>query len=183
MDIAARFYAEEFSVFLFGYLRYGKSKVNPTEKGTYKDAEGAFQYLQKKLGIPASRIVPVGESMGGGIVVDLCTRHHLRGAMLISSSTGLSQVMSHFYPGRPWNNKFTNIYDASIKISKMLSPVLIIHGDSDDLVPFKQGKELFRQANPPKVFYRVRGAGHNDIYEMGGNKLFKRIKEFVKKLK
>jgi pimeloyl-ACP methyl ester carboxylesterase len=45
VDIAARFYAEEFSVFLFDYLGYEKSKVNPTGKGIYKDAEGAFQYL------------------------------------------------------------------------------------------------------------------------------------------
>jgi hypothetical protein len=42
--------------------------------------------------------------MGGAIVVDLCTRHHLRGTVLISSATGFSQVMSHPYTGRPWNN-------------------------------------------------------------------------------
>ena len=178
-DIAAKFYAEGFSVFLFDYRGYGKSEGEPTEKGTYKDAEGALEYLRKEVGIPISRIVPVGESLGGAVVVDVCTRYDFRAAVLISPSTRFSEVMSHLYPDRPLDEKFDGIYDSSRKISKIHSPVLIVHGDRDDLVPFKQGKALFEKANVPKAFYRVRGAGHNDIYEMGGKELFKRIKEFV----
>lgn len=60
--------------------------------------------------------------------------------------------------------------------------MLIIHGNRDELVPFKHGRELFQKANFPKAFYRVRGASHNDIYEVGGEELFKRIKAFVEKL-
>lgn len=180
-DIAARFYAQGFSVFLFDYRGYGKSKGKPTEKGTYKDAEGALQYLLEKFGIPVSRIVPVGESMGGAIVVDLCTRFNFRAAVLISCASSLSQVMCHLYPDRAWNRKFSGIYNSSMKISQAHSPMLIVHGDMDELVPFDQGKELFQRANFPKAFYRVRGASHNDIYEVGGEQLFKRIREFVKK--
>jgi len=176
VDIAARFYAEGFSVFLFDYRGYGKSKGEPTEKGTYKDIGGAFQHLHQKLGIPVSRIVPVGESMGGAIVVELCTHYPFRAAVLISPAISLSQVISHLYPGHPINRKFAGIFDSSVRI-------LIIHGDTDELVPFKQGKELFQRANSPKAFYRVRGAGHNDLYETGGKELFKRIREFVDKPK
>lgn len=183
VDIATRFYGEEFSVFLFDYRGYGKSEGEPTEKGTYKDAEGALQYLRKKLDIPLSRIVPVGESMGGAIVVDLCTRHNFRAAVLISSATNLSEVMSHLYPGYPLNERFSGIYDISAKISNVHSSILIIHGDADELVPFKQGRELFRRANSPKAFYRVRGGSHNDVYEKGGKRLFGHIRQFVHQTK
>jgi fermentation-respiration switch protein FrsA (DUF1100 family) len=182
-DIAARFYNEGFSIFLFDYRGYGKSKGEPTEKGTYKDGEGALQYLHEKLGIPLSRVVPIGESMGGAIVVELCMHYNFRGAVLISPALSLSQVLYHLFPDRPLNEKFAGIYDSSKKISRVHSPMLIVHGDRDELVPFKQGKELFRKANSPKVFYRVRGTGHNDIYEIGGKELFKRIREFVEKSK
>jgi fermentation-respiration switch protein FrsA (DUF1100 family) len=183
VDITARFYAEGFSVFLFDYRGYGKSKGDPTERGTYKDAEGALRYLHGKLGVPFSRIVPIGESMGGAIVVELCTHYNFRAVVLISSALSLFEVMSHRSPDRLLNKKFKGIYDSSKKISRVHSPILIIHGDMDGLVPFTQGKELFRRANHPKVFYRVRGADHNDIYEMGGKELFKGIKEFIEKLK
>jgi pimeloyl-ACP methyl ester carboxylesterase len=181
VDIAARFYDEGFSVFFFDYRGYGKSEGKPTEKGTYKDAEGALRYLYKRLKIPFSRIVPVGESMGGAIVVELCTHYNFRAVILISSAISLSQVMSHLSPNRPINKKFAGIYDLSKQIPKIHSPILIVHGDADELVPFKQGKELYRKANPRKVLYRVRGAGHNDLYEMGGRDLFKRIREFIEK--
>lgn len=179
VDIIARFYAEGFSVFLFDYRGYGKSEGEPTEKGTYKDAEGALNYLHAKLRIPLSRIVPVGESMGGAVVVELCTGYNFRAAVLISPATSLSQVMLHLYPDRPLQKKIAAIYDSSRKISKVHSPLLIVHGDMDELVPFKQGKELFQKANFPKIFYRVQGSGHNNIYEVGGEALFKRIKRFI----
>jgi hypothetical protein len=183
VDIAAKFYDAGFSVFLFDYRGYGKSEGRPTEKGTYKDAEGATKYLQEKLGIPLSRTVAVGESMGGAVIVHLCTRYNFRTAVLISSATSLSQVMSHLFSDRPLNEKFAGVYDSSNKISRVHSPMMIIHGDVDELVPFTHGKELFLRANPPKVLYRVRSAGHNDVYEKGGKRLFERIREFVHQTK
>jgi uncharacterized protein len=183
VDIAAKLHAEGFSVLFFDYRGYGKSEGEPTERGTYKDAEGALGYLSKELGIPIPRIVPVGESMGAAVVVDVCTRYDFRAAVLISPSTRFCDVMSHLYPDRSLDKKFDDIYDSSRKISKIRSPVLIVHGDRDEWVPFKQGKELYEKASIPKAFYRVRGAGHNDVYEMGGKELFKRIGEFVRQRK
>jgi fermentation-respiration switch protein FrsA (DUF1100 family) len=179
VDIAARFYNEGFSVFLFDYRGYGKSRGEPTERGTYKDVEGALQYLHGKLNIPLSRIVPIGESMGGAIVVELCTHYDFRASVLISTATSLFQVMVHLFPEQPLNKKFIGIYDSSRKIAKIHSPMLIIHGDQDELVPFEQGWGLFQRANHPKVFYRIHGAGHNDIYEIGREKFFKRIRKFI----
>jgi fermentation-respiration switch protein FrsA (DUF1100 family) len=179
VDIAAKFHDEGFSIFLFDYRGYGKSEGKPNEKGTYKDAEGALRYLHGKLSIPLSRIVPIGESMGGAIVLKLCISYNFRAVVLISPSLSLSRVLSNLYPNLPLHEKFAGAYDSSKKISKVHSPILIVHGDTDELVPFTHGQELFQCANPPKLFYRVREAGHNDIYEVGGKTLFDRIKTFI----
>jgi hypothetical protein len=52
-------------------------------------------------------------------------------------------------------------------IGKVHMPVLIVHGDADDVVPFRLGRELYRLANQPKSFIDVVGGGHNDLPEMG----------------
>ena len=179
VDIAAKFSKHGLSVFLFDYRGYGKSEGDPTEQGTYQDAEAALRYLRTKLKIPLSRIVPVGESMGGAIVIELCTHYDFPAAVLISPGVSLARIMSHLYPRHKLRNKFAGIYDSTEKISKVRSPIMIIHGDADELVPFGHGKELFRKAKTSKVFYRIRGAGHNDIYEVGGERFFRSIREFV----
>jgi len=179
VDIAAKFYDEGFSIFLFDYRGYGKSEGKPNERGTYKDAKGALHHLRKKLGIPLSRIVPVGESMGSAIVIELCVSYNFRAVVLISPPFSLSRTLSYLYPNLLLNEPFAGAYDSSKKISKVHSPILIVHGDIDDLVPFTHAEELFQRANPPKFFYRVRGAGHNDIYKVGGTTLFERIKTFI----
>jgi hypothetical protein len=70
-------------------------------------------------------------------------------------------------------------FDNLSKIPRLKVPKLFIHGDSDSLVPYTQGRELFDTASPPKAFYTIRGADHNDTYLVGGSTYFRRIREFV----
>ena len=50
-------------------------------------------------------------------------------------------------------------------------PLLIVHGDRDDVIPFRFGRELFDLANQPKTFVRIAGGGHNDLPQYGLYKL------------
>jgi hypothetical protein len=58
-------------------------------------------------------------------------------------------------------------------------PVLIIHGDRDQIIPFQFGEQVFAAALPPKEFYRVDGADHNNLYSIGGTTYFRRLRQFV----
>ena len=49
------------------------------------------------------------------------------------------------------------------KIDKVSSPVLIIHGTLDGVVPYVHGKELYDKVVNPYKFVSLEGAGHNDI--------------------
>ena len=60
-------------------------------------------------------------------------------------------------------------------------PKLIIHGDQDDIIPIELGRQVYEAAKPPKEWYVVQGAGHNDTYVMGGRAYFSRLAEFIRK--
>ena len=41
-------------------------------------------------------------------------------------------------------------------------PLLVVHGDRDQTIPYAFGREIFARAREPKWFYRVRGGRHID---------------------
>ena len=58
------------------------------------------------------------------------------------------------------------------------TPILIMHGEKDDIVPFSMGKELYEKANDPKYFY----FSADDDHMMEFNpKLLSEIKNFIEK--
>jgi len=63
-------------------------------------------------------------------------------------------------------------YDSMAKIREVRVPLLVLHGDRDDIVPFEHGRRLFEAANEPKTFYAIRGAHHNDTFVAGGRAYF-----------
>ena len=73
------------------------------------------------------------------------------------------------YPFLPVHLLVRNRYDSLNLIRQIHRPLLILHGDLDETVPFVQGQKLFEAANPPKQFQVLPGARHNDTY-YGGNK-------------
>jgi fermentation-respiration switch protein FrsA (DUF1100 family) len=71
-------------------------------------------------------------------------------------------------------------YNNREKITRITVPKLIIHGEDDRLVPFSMGQRLYKEAKPPKSFFPVNGADHNDTYIIGGKEYFKTLSEFIK---
>lgn len=58
-------------------------------------------------------------------------------------------------------------------------PVLVIHGEQDDIIPLEMGRTVFDAAPEPKSLYLVPGAGHNDCYVIGGQPYLQRIRDFM----
>jgi fermentation-respiration switch protein FrsA (DUF1100 family) len=57
-----------------------------------------------------------------------------------------------------------------------------LHGDHDGIVPYEHGRRLFEAAAPPKSFFTIRGAGHNDTYIVGGSSYFEQMRTFIDRL-
>ena len=170
------------SVFLFDYRSYGKSqKYDPSENGLYQDAVGAYDYLTRIRKIRAERIVLFGRSIGASVAGDLATRRPAAALILESPFPSIEAVARFHYGGLPVHWLLGAEYRLIDRLPQLSLPKLIIHGDRDDIVPIELGRQVFDAEKPPKEWYVIPGADHNDTYEVGGVSYFRRLGEFIKR--
>ena len=170
------------NVFLFDYRGYGRSKGRPTEKGTYLDADAALGYLRSRSDVSSGRIIYFGRSLGAAVAVELATRQQPYGLILESPFLSVRHMARLAYRFLPIWAVVIDRYDSLAKIAKVEAPVLVLHGDEDDTVPIKAGKKLFDAVSAPKEFFTVQGAGHNDVYIVGGRSYVTALQAFVERL-
>ncbi|OQW35499.1 MAG: peptidase [Nitrospira sp. SG-bin1] len=171
------------SIFLFDYRGYGKSQgVRPSEKGLYEDAYGAYDYLTKGRKIRAERIVLFGRSLGASVAGELATQRPATGLILESSFSSIEAVARLHYGGFLAHWFLGAEFRLVDRLPNLSLPKLIIHGDRDDIIPIKLGRHIFDVAKPPKEWYVIQGADHNNTYLVGGRAYFLRLAEFIKKV-
>jgi fermentation-respiration switch protein FrsA (DUF1100 family) len=148
------------SVLAFDYRGYGRSEGRPSEQGLLQDARAARQWLARRARIAENDIVLMGQSLGGAVAIDL-TSDGARGLILASTFTSFPDVaQSHVIV--PVKSLTTIEFNSLEKIRHYAGPVLISHGDADEVVPFEQGRLLYEAAPGPKRFVRIPGGRHND---------------------
>lgn len=164
-------------VLLLDYRGYGLSEGRPSEAGVYADARAALAHLRDARGVPDSRSVLFGRSLGGAVAVELARGRELAGVVLESTFSSMRDVARlHFGPlGALSGSRF----ESAAKIGEMRSPLLFIHGDRDEIVAHELGRRLFERAPEPKSFETLAGAGHNDTVQVGGRAYFERIRAFL----
>ena len=170
------------NVFLFDYRGYGRSRGRPTEKGTYLDADAALAYLRSRSDVSQEHIIYYGRSLGAAVAVDLATRHPPYGLILESPFPSVRYMARQAYSFLPAWPLLRARYDSLAKMATVEAPVLVLHGDNDNLVPIEAGRKLFDAAREPKDFYTVQGAGHNDSYIVGGQLYFTALQAFEDRL-
>ena len=163
-----------FAVFAYDYQGYGTSQGTASEYNAYRDIEAAYNYLTQQLGVPAKQIIVYGRSVGGGPTIDLASRQKVGGLVVESSFVSVFRVLTRI-PLLPFD-KFVNID----KIGKVRSPVLVIHGKADEVVPFWHPEQLFAAAKQPKFNFWVDRAGHNDLMEVAGEGYAETLRDFAK---
>ena len=85
------------NVLLFDYRGYGKSEGRPSEEGTYRDAQAAYQWLRQS-GFAATNIFVYGESLGGAIAAELVLREPAGGLILEGSPTSIADMGAPLFP-------------------------------------------------------------------------------------
>ncbi len=168
------------AVFIFDYRGYGLSAGRPTEEGLYQDALAAYSYVTTTRQVEATRLVIFGRSLGAAVAGDLASRQPAAGLILESAFPSIAAMAKAHYYGLPAHLLLISRFDLAHRLQRIRMPVLVIHGDRDATVPVQLGQEVFQAARPPKEFYIVGGADHNDLYQVGGREYFERLRRFVK---
>ena len=159
IDYAHMFRALDYHTLLVDYRGYGRSTGNPSEEGTYRDAQAAWQWLRDR-GTAEREIVLFGESLGGGVASWLAVRYAPRALVLASSFTSIPDLGAEVYPFLPVRRISRFSYNTLERLASVKAPVLVIHSPGDELIPFTHGQRLYEAAREPKAFLEVSG-GHN----------------------
>lgn len=150
------------SVLIFDYPGYGKSGGKPTEASCYESGDAVLKWLADAKHVPYERVIVYGESLGGGVAVEMARRHDHRALVLMKTFTSLPAIGQQRYPWLPVKWLMRNQMDNLAKIGELQRPVFIASATNDMTVPFEMGKQLFDAAREPKVFFTLEGIGHND---------------------
>jgi uncharacterized protein len=169
-------------VVLIDYRGYGKSAGRPREEGIYRDATAAYRWCVEHQPATPKGIVFIGESIGGAVAIDLEARFPAAGLVVQSTFTSAWDMAKTMLPIGLLQPLARIRFDSEAKLAKITCPVLLIHGDRDEIVPFRMGERLFEVAPGPKYFYRVPGAGHNDLLWVAGDEYTARLRDFVNRL-
>ena len=161
---------EGYGVLMVGYRGYGGNPGTPSEKGLVADARAALDFLVG-LGISGTRMVMYGESLGSSIALQLAIERRAGVVVLEAPATSMSDVAAATVPFFPIRWLLLDRFDCLSRIAEIRSPLLIIHGERDTIVPIRFGRTLFERAAEPKRAHWLPDAGHNDLARHGSIQL------------
>jgi len=167
------------SILLLDYRGYGRSAGKPSEEGLYLDGEAAVAYLRSRQDLEAQPLVLYGQSLGANVAVEVARRTLPEGLVLEAAFPSLAYMARLHYPFVPVWPLLAGKYDAQATIQEVATPLLLLHGEWDRIVPLDGGRAVFDAAVGPKDFYVVKGAGHNDPFIVGGEGYFGALRTFL----
>ncbi|MGB6326279.1 MAG: alpha/beta hydrolase [Methylocella sp.] len=167
--------ASGYGLLAISYRGYGGSTGSPTQKGLMQDGETAYLEARAR-GYGGDRIVLMGESLGTGVATALAAKHEAAALVLDSPYSSAMDVAAAHYAIFPVNWLMFDRFRSDLAIGDMHIPILVVHGDEDDVVPISLARRLFELANEPKTFMLVSGGKH---LVLGLAEVFPRVREWI----
>ena len=178
LDSLLLFHHLQMSVLIFDYRGYGQSEGQPSEQGTYTDALAAWEYLLTQKSKQPAEIVIFGRSLGAAIAAELATRVRPGALILESAFTSVPDLASEIYPFLPARLLSRFSYDTRTRLDSLASPLLIIHSNDDEIIPYSHAQRLYAAAHEPKQLLNISG-GHNDGFLVSGNRYTEGLRRFL----
>ena len=163
---------------IIAWRGFSGNNGKPSEKGLYIDGNSAIEWL-KNLGLTESDIVIYGESLGTGVATEIAQSNNYAGLVLETPFTSMIDAAKNFYPYIPVSLLLKDKYDNQNKIKNINTPVLVMHGEVDQIVPFRMGKKIYEIANQPKYSHFTKFDDHMMEYD---EKLLFALKTFINSL-
>jgi fermentation-respiration switch protein FrsA (DUF1100 family) len=168
-------------VLLFDYRGYGRSSGRPGEEGTYRDARAARAVLLRQPEVGDSPILYLGESLGGAVALALALESPPAGLILQSAFTSVRDLARLHYPFIP-RAAVPDAYPSLSLVRRLTTPLLVLHGERDEIVPISHGRALFEAAPGPRRMEVFPGLGHNDLVPLAGAAYAEAIASWAKGL-
>jgi hypothetical protein len=178
LDSIEIFQELDLDVLIIDYRGYGQSSGSTSEQGTYLDAQAAWDYLVDSRGIAPGNIVIFGRSLGGAVASWLAARATPAAVILESCFTSGPDMGARLYPFLPVRLITRLKYPVKEHVKLVSSPLLIIHSQQDEIIPFDMGQSIFAAAPEPKEMLVISG-DHNGGFLMNRHQYLAAIGKFL----
>ena len=163
---------------IIAWRGFSGNKGKPSEKGLYDDGQSAINWL-KNNGLDEKNLILYGESLGTGVATHLAQNKNFAGIILETPFTSMIDAAKTFYPYIPVKLLLKDKFENQKKIKNINLPILIMHGEVDQIVPFSMGKKIYEIANEPKYSYFTKYDNHMMEFD---ERLVNAIKSFIESL-
>lgn len=153
-------------IYMMSYRGFSGSTGKPSEAANVADAKRAYDDLAS-LGVAAQDILVYGESLGSGVAVQVAAEKPCAGLILDAPYTSIVEIAASQYPWLPVRTMLLDRYESDKHIANVRCPVLVIHGEKDEIIPVGMGRAIFEKANEPKKLVTFPNAGHADHWMFG----------------
>lgn len=164
--LMARLAARGFGIAALNYRGAGGAPGKPSQAALTADAVALYDGLDELIGapVPPRRRVIWGVSLGAALAVQLAARRDGAAMVLESPFNRLCEAAELHYPIFPVCLLLPyERWDSAAAIAGLRLPVLVLHGEADQIIPVTQGRRLFAAATEPKRLITYPGYGHNDL--------------------
>ena len=149
---------------IIAWRGFNGNKGKPSERGLYLDGKSAIDWLKKK-GVDEKNLILYGESLGTGVATHLAQNKNYAGVILETPFTSMVNAAKNFYPYIPINLLLKDKFENFKKVKNINTPILVMHGEVDQIVPFSMGKKIYEIANNPKYSYFTKYDDHMMEYD------------------
>ncbi len=158
-----------YNVMMYDYRGFGKSGGEVDRRGMIDDVKAAFTTVRTRADIDPDRIISFGHSLGGAKSVTALAEHPVPGlrAVVLDATFSSYKAMARVVAGDLGTDLVTDELSPVDFVDKLPRvPLLVVHGDLDELVPVSQGKTLFEKAHEPKTLFEVKEGTHGSSLVM-----------------
>ena len=179
LPVLAALHSFDYRVLAIDYRGYGLSGGRPSEKGLLLDAEAAVRHASASRGASKRPLLYWGRSLGGPVAA-AAARVVPPDALVLESTFPDKASVVRRMPLFLVLNVFSSYrFDTAGSLDGFRKPVLVIHADSDTIIPYALGQELFERLEAPKRFVTLPGADHNDFFDPRDESYWKPIRAFI----
>ena len=161
-----RYQNARLGVLIMSWRSYSGSTGSPSERANVADARLAYDHLAS-LGVMPADIILYGESLGTGVAVQLAMEAPVAGVVLDAPFTSAVDLGAKTYPFLPVRWLMHDRYESARRIAGIGTPLLILHGELDTVVPAAMGRRLHALARQPKKLVVFPGGNHVDLDQHG----------------
>lgn len=163
MNSMQSYVSQGYGVLAVEYRGYSGNPGRASEQGFYNDARAYIEWLIKN-GTPESSIILYGESLGSGPAVQMAVEYPAIDTLVLQCAfSSMTEAAAFHYPYFPVALLLKDRYNNLSKIGKIKSPLILVHGTKDSIIPYRLAQKLFDAAPQPKTMITIEGGNHNDL--------------------